>query len=52
MQMLATGQADSLAAARDIINRSFPPERFLPKDAERWDRQYRRFRDVVELACA
>ncbi len=46
MQLLATGHADSLAAARDIINRSFPAERFLPKDPERWDRQYRRFRDI------
>ena len=52
MQMLATGQADSLAAARDIINRSFPAERVLPTDPEPWDRQYRRFRDIVELACA
>jgi rhamnulokinase len=50
MQMLATGHADSLAAARDIINRSFPAERFLPKDPAPWDRQYRRFRDVATRA--
>ncbi len=52
MQMLATGHAASLADARDIIERSFPVERFLPIDTDRWDRHYRRFHDVVELPCA
>jgi sugar (pentulose or hexulose) kinase len=52
MQMLATGQAASLAAAREIIDRSCPVERFTPRDTDRWDRHYRRFQDVVELACA
>lgn len=49
MQMLATGAAGSLADARDIIGRSFPAERFLPADSGHWDRQYRRFREVVAL---
>jgi rhamnulokinase len=52
MQMLATGHAASLAEARDIIDRSFPAGRFHPIDTDRWERHYRRFRDVVELACA
>jgi rhamnulokinase len=52
MQMLATGQVASLADARDIIDRSFPGERVHSEDTDRWDRQYRRFQDVVELACA
>lgn len=47
MQMLSTGHVASLADARDIIGRSFPAERFVPADTDRWDRQYRRFRDVA-----
>jgi rhamnulokinase len=52
MQMLATGRVSSLTQARDIIERSFPARRFEPMDTDRWERHYRRFRDVVELACA
>jgi hypothetical protein len=33
----------TLAGAREIIERSFPVERFEPGDAGRWDRHYRRF---------
>jgi sugar (pentulose or hexulose) kinase len=49
VQMLATGAAASLADARDIINHSFPAVPYEPADSERWDGEYRRFRDVVEL---
>lgn len=49
VQMLATGAAASLADARDIINHSFPAVPYVPADSERWDGEYRRFRDVVEL---
>jgi rhamnulokinase len=52
MQMLATGHASTLAEARDIIDRSFPAERFHPADTGRWDRHYGRFQEIVELACA
>jgi rhamnulokinase len=51
MQMLATGAVGSLAAARGIIEHSFPVERFAPVAADRWDAEYRRFRDYVELTC-
>lgn len=51
MQMVATGNVASLADARDIINRSFPTERFIPANTDRWELPYRRFRDYVELAC-
>jgi rhamnulokinase len=52
MQMLATGAVGSLAEARDVIDRSFPVERFEPVDHDRWDGHSRRFREYVEAACA
>lgn len=51
MQMLATGAVESLAEARAVIDRSFPVERYEPRAAETWDRQYRRFQEYVELTC-
>jgi rhamnulokinase len=50
MQMLATGGAGSLAEARAVIDRSFPAERFEPADTDRWDSQYRRFRQYADLS--
>jgi rhamnulokinase len=50
MQMLATGAVASLSEARQIIDRSFPVEKFEPVDADRWDSQYRRFQNYVESA--
>jgi rhamnulokinase len=51
MQMLATGAVGSLAEARRIIEHSFPAERFEPAAADRWNAEYRRFQDYVELTC-
>ena len=51
MQMVATGAVSGLAEARQIIEHSFPAERFSPADADRWDAHYRRFQDYVELTC-
>jgi rhamnulokinase len=52
MQMLATGAVGSLAEARALIDRSFPVQRFEPAATDRWNAQYRRFLDYVELTCA
>jgi rhamnulokinase len=52
MQMVATGAVASLAEARQIIERSFPVERFVPVDPERWDAQHRRFADYMEFTFA
>jgi len=52
MQMLATGAIGSLAEARAVIEQSFPVERFEPSATDRWDAQYRRFLDYLELTCA
>jgi rhamnulokinase len=51
MQMVATGAVPSLAAARAIIEHSFPVERVEPAAPERWDRHYRRFQGYLELTC-
>jgi rhamnulokinase len=51
MQMVGTGAVGSLAEARRIIERSFPVERFEPANADRWDSQYRRFQEYLELTC-
>jgi rhamnulokinase len=51
MQMVATGTVGSLADARAIIERSFPVERLDPRDTDRWNDQYRRFQEYLELTC-
>ena len=51
MQMLATAEVTTLAEAREIIDRSFPAGRFHPIDTDRWERHYRRFREVLEHSC-
>jgi len=52
LQMMATGAVASLSEAREVIDRSFPVERFDPIDADRWDAEYRRFQQYVEFTCA
>jgi rhamnulokinase len=52
MQMLAVGVVSSLGEARRIIDRSFPVERIEPADTDRWEPQYRRFREFSGLTCA
>jgi rhamnulokinase len=51
MQMLATGAVPSLSHAREVIERSFPTERYEPRASEGWDVQYERFQGYVELTC-
>jgi rhamnulokinase len=50
MQMLSTGAVASLDDARDVIERSFPTERYEPERTGRWEPIYRRFRDYLEIA--
>jgi len=51
VQMVGTGAVSSLAEARQIIDRSFPVERFEPANCDRWNSQYRRFQEYLELTC-
>ena len=52
MQMVATGAVASIAEARQAIERSFPVQRFEPSAHDRWDAEYRRFQEYLELTCA
>lgn len=47
MQMLATGAVGTLGEARALIDRSFPTERFIPMDTDRWDLHYARYRTLL-----
>jgi rhamnulokinase len=51
MQLPAPGAVASLRPARDVIARSFPVERFEPRDVDGWDAHYERFHEYVELTC-
>jgi len=50
MQMLATGAVSSVTEARQVIDRSFVAERFEPRETDRWDAHYSRFRDYISNA--
>jgi rhamnulokinase len=52
LQWMATGAVSSLDEARAVIDRSFPVERFAPREAARWESHYKRFREYVEFSCA
>jgi len=52
IQILATGEASSLAEVRAIIDRSFPTEVFEPHDTDRWDREAERFEQYCEIIYA
>ena len=52
MQMIATGAVATLAEAREIIERSFPSDRFEPTSVDVWAAHYARFQEYVGLTCA
>jgi rhamnulokinase len=52
VQMLATGAVGSLSEARGIIERSYPTEKFEPRDTDVWDRQVDRFLQYCEAVYA
>jgi rhamnulokinase len=51
MQMVGSGAVATLDDARHIIERSFPTERYVPRETERWNAEYRRFQQYLELTC-
>lgn len=52
IQMLARGDAGSLAEVRAIIDRSFSTEIFEPSDTDQWKQQAERFQQYCETICA
>ncbi|MEO7190165.1 MAG: rhamnulokinase family protein [Vicinamibacterales bacterium] len=52
VQLVAMGAVPSLDRAREIVDNSFPAERFEPRVPDAWDAQLARFKTLVELTCA
>jgi rhamnulokinase len=52
MQILATGGANCLRDVRAMVERSYPPELFEPRDTEKWDREAERFEHYCEAVYA
>lgn len=52
IQMLATGEASSLADARALIDRSFATEVFEPRETDRWRSQMERFQHYTGMVYA
>ena len=50
MQLLATGRVAALDDARDVVERSFPTERFEAGKTGNWEPAYRRLRDYMETS--
>ncbi|MFZ3342508.1 MAG: rhamnulokinase family protein [Terriglobales bacterium] len=52
IQILATGEADSLQEVRALIDRSFPTEVFEPVATDQWEKQATRFQQNSETIYA
>ncbi len=52
VQILATGNADSLREIRAIVERSFPVELFEPAATDQWDKEAARFQHYSETIYA
>jgi rhamnulokinase len=52
VQMLATGEAGSLAEARAMIELSFPTEVFEPREHDRWQDEMERFQQYIGMTYA
>ena len=52
IQMLATGEAASLAEVRAMIDRSFPTEVFEPRETDRWQNELERFQNYTGMVYA
>ncbi len=48
MQAVAVGDIGSVADARAIVRHSFGVDEFLPRDGDRWDEAYARFRALTK----
>jgi len=52
LQLVATGEAASVARMRAMIESSFPTEVFEPRETGKWEQPAERFRHYCEAACA
>ena len=47
MQLIATGEVDSMDAARDIIRKSFPLTTYHPSNQSEWKEPLQRFKELI-----
>jgi Iap family predicted aminopeptidase len=52
IQVLASGEANSLQEVRAIVDRSFPMDVFEPLETDKWDQQTDRFEQYCEMIYA
>ena len=52
MQMVGTGAVSQHRGGRALIDRSFPTERFEPRDQAPWDAAYARIRQIAGAAAS
>ncbi len=52
IQILASGEASSLAEVRAVVDRSFATEIFEPFETDRWEQQTERFEHYCEMSYA
>ena len=48
VQAIAAGDIGSIAQARELVSKSFPPARYEPQDGAAWDAAYSRFLTLVK----
>jgi rhamnulokinase len=49
VQLIALNEASDTGEVREIIKRSFPVEEYLPKETEKWDNAYERFKKIIKI---
>jgi rhamnulokinase len=52
MQLVGTGAVPGVKSARELIDRSFPTDRFQPRDRGRWDEAYVRMTQMTGAAAS
>jgi len=48
VQAIAAGDFGSIGEAREVVRRSFPPERYEPRDGAAWDNAFQKFLTLVK----
>ena len=43
VQAIAAGDFGSIGEAREVVRKSFPPERYEPREPDAWDAAFEKF---------
>ncbi|MCJ8010932.1 rhamnulokinase [Paenibacillus sp. KQZ6P-2] len=49
IQAKAHGEVHNLAEIREVVRQSFPPETYLPQNADEWEERYQRYNQLLVL---